>query len=156
MGSRIAFYCGNQDHQALQAYAQSIGLKAIAPEIDKPLKEPADGRMCYLLPITHKELHPYGEPKTLLTDVKDPMLFFMRGYFSDPYLLLGQLGWNDLKPELAAITKPYYQKLLKWIKANWEKSGDIYIGSEAKLLIEKGAQKVNSIPGAAEFNIVHY
>ena len=112
--------------------------------------------MCYLLPITHTQLHPYGDPKTLLTYVNDPLLIFHRGFYSNPYLVLGQLGWDDLKPELAAITKPYYQKILKWIKANWEKSGDLYVGPEAKILIEKGAQKVNAIPGTAEFHVVHY
>lgn len=159
MGSVVGFICGNEDHKMLQTYAESIGLKAIAPVINQPLKEnPADGAWCYLLPISHTELHPYGEPKIKLADVKDPLLFFMRGYYKKPYLVVGQIHWNNDVPDLAVETKPYFNKLSKWIKSNWKLplGEDFYIGPEAEFLIEKGAEIVNAIPGTAEFQIVHY
>ena len=113
-----------------------------------------DGPFCYLSLVPISELHPYGKPPQRVTDAKDPMLGFMRGYFRDPYLVLGHIHWSDDVAALAAQTKPYFQKLHYWIKREWEPYGNLYIGPEAKNLIAKGAHMVNELPGQATLQIV--
>jgi hypothetical protein len=74
------------------------------------------------------------------------MIFFVRSYFKENYLVLGQIQWQTDVDSLAIQTKPYYQKLTRWIRKEWEKNGSFYIGNEAKDLITKGAERVNFFP----------
>jgi hypothetical protein len=121
MGSTIGFFCGNDDHQALQNYAESLGLQVIAPLFDvDSAGDAVDGPFCYLSAVSKAELHPFGNPANRLTDARDPILTFMRGYFKSPYLVAGHIYWSDDVATLAAITKPYFHKLSKWIRQNWE------------------------------------
>lgn len=79
---------------------------------------------------------------------------FMRAYFKSPYLVLGHIYWSNDVPSLAAQTKPYYQKLARWIRKEWEKVGDFYFGSEAMRLAGKGAELVNVLPGTTNIKII--
>lgn len=154
MGSTVCFYCGPSDIDALQGFAVSLGLHLVPMTIDKEaVSAPVDGPFCYLSLVPKSELHPYGKSPQRFTDAKDPMLGFMRGYFKDPYLVLGHIHWSDDVAALAAQTKPYFQKLRNWIRREWELYGDLYIGPEAKELVAKGAQMVNALPGQATFQI---
>jgi hypothetical protein len=155
MGNSIAFFSGSSDTEAFQDFAASLGLHLVPMTVDKKVvPAPADGPFCYLSLVPISELHPYGEPRKQITEAKDPMLGFMRAYFKNPYLVLGHLHWSDDVAALATQTKPYYQKLRNWIKHEWESYGDVYIGPEAKELIEKGAQMVNALPGQAALHVI--
>jgi hypothetical protein len=148
MGSTIAFYCGENDTRSLEEYALSIGLALVSTTIDAKVSASIDeGPYCYLSVLPISDLNPYGEKKNKLSDATDPLIGFMRSYFMNPYLVLGHLYLSNDVPDLHKITKPYYSKLSKWVKRNWSKYGDIYIGPDATKLIDSGAQKVNALPG---------
>jgi|SRR6185369_123761 hypothetical protein len=157
MSSSIGFYCGTSDNDALEEYARSIGLVLVPPSIDKPSVPKADvGPFCFLSLVPASDLHPYGDPPVRITDARDPLIGFMRAYFKNPYLVAGHIHWSDDVRELAARTKPKFQKLAGWVKKEWERlpGGGFYVGPEAKGLIEKGATMVNVLPGGASSHIV--
>lgn len=157
MGSSVGFYCGSKDDEALRDFAKSIGLLLIAPTVDKaPAQDAADGPYCLLSLVPVSELHPYGQPPIRISDAKDPVMRFMRGYFKNPYLVAGHIYRSDDVPMLGAKTKGSFQKLTKWIKGEWEKlpGGDFYVGPEAKILIEKGAHMVNVLPEQASVSVI--
>jgi hypothetical protein len=155
MGSSIGFYCGPADNNAIQRFAESIGLHLVPTSIDKPVNTvPELGPYCFLSLLPVSELHPYGEPCVRVTDARDPMIGFMRSYFKDPYLVAGHLNWSDDVSALAVKTKPYFQQLTKWIKQQWTllPGGGFYVGPEGRTLVDRGAQMVNVLPGQAEFS----
>lgn len=155
MGSNVAFYCGASDSESLQDYALSIGLRVVPPTLDRGVDDdPVEGPFCYLSILDKDELSPYGDPPIKVSDATDPLIGFMRAYFKNPYLVLGHIYWSDDVSALAQQTKPYYQKLVRWIKKEWEKYGDFYIGPEAKTLLDKGAEMVNVLPGQASVEII--
>jgi len=157
MGSNVGFYCGLSDTTALQNFAASLGLELVAPIITKEVAvSPEEGPYCYLSLVAKSELHPYGESLIKITPAKDPLLAFMRSYFSNPYLVAGHIHWSDDVVVLGVQTKPYFQKLRNWIKKEWERlpGGDYYIGPEAQELLAKGAQMVNVLPEQASFKVI--
>ncbi len=157
MGNSIGFFCSNEDNFALQSFCESIGLILIAPTFDKELnQDAATGPYCFLSTVEKQELHPFGEPKIRLTDAKDPIMRFLRGYYSAPYLVAGHVYWSNDVPNLAARTKPYHQKISKWIAKNWAvlPGGGFYLGPGAQALVEKGAEIVNMLPNQATVSII--
>lgn len=149
MGSSIAFYCGNTDIAALSQFAQSLGLHLVPMQLDREdVGMPENGPACFLSTIQRENLHPYGTPPVKISDVTDPLMLFMRAYHKPPYLVLGHVKWNDDKADFAAITRPYYQKIARWIRAQWRRpeGWDFYCGPEATQLLENGAQTVNFLP----------
>ncbi len=117
----------------------------------KTAGEPREaGPFCYLSPLPQNELHPYGEPKVLVSDATDPIMRFMRAYYKTPYLVLGHVYWSNDVPRLASITRPYFQQIARWIRREWRKPDgwDSYCGPEAQSLLESGAQPVNFLPEA--------
>jgi hypothetical protein len=149
MGSSICFYCSHSDNENLQSFAMSLGLHLISTNInDEVSLDPSVRPLCYLSIVPKPELHPYGNPPIRVTEALDPMIFFMRSYFKENYLVLGQIQWQTDVNSLAIQTKPYYQKLTRWIRKEWEKDGSFYIGNEAKDLITKGAEMVNFFPSS--------
>ena len=157
MSSSIVIFSGATDLQALQEFAQSSGLREQAMVFGTVVtSSAADGPYCYLSPVAESELHPYGVPPTKITPARDPLLGFMRPYFTAPYLVCGHIQWSNDVPALAERTKPYYQRLARWIRKEWKKVGDSYVGPEAAQLIEQGAQMVAALPGEADLTIVKY
>jgi hypothetical protein len=157
MGSTVGFFCGQDDNAALEGFAESIGLAVISPSVDKALPgDAAEGPYCFLSAAPERDLHPYGKPAVRLSDARDPLMRFMRGYFKNPYLVAGHIYWSNDVPALAAQTKPYYQRLSKWIKENWIllPGGGFYVGPQAKMLLDKGAEMANDLPDEATFSIV--
>ncbi len=147
MGSSVSFFCGPSDNKKLQDYATSLGLYLVSTRIDKEVSsDPSLGPYCYLSLVPKSMVHPFGNPPVRISYALDPMIIFLRGYFQEPYLVLGHIQWNNDDANLADKTKPYYKKLVKWIKEEWKKNGDIYIGNEAKSLITEGAEMVNFRP----------
>ena len=106
--------------------------------------------------VPESALHPYGNPPVRITDARDPVLRFIRPYFSNPFLVVGHIYWSNDVPELAQRTKPHYQRMVRWIRKEWVKDGDFYIGPEADQLVQRGAQLVNAIPEQATFQLIAY
>ncbi len=147
MGSSVSFFCGPLDNKKLQDYATSLGLYLVSTYINEEVSsDPSLGPYCYLSLVPKSMLHPFGNPPVRVSSALDPALGFLRAYFEKPYLVLGHIQWNNDVPTLADKTKPYYKKLVKWIKKEWEKNGYFYIGNEAKSLITEGAERVNFLP----------
>ena len=87
------------------------------------------------------------------------MLFFERPFYKDPYLVLGQINWNNDAPEVAIHVKPHFQKIRRWVGKNWNKKGDFYYGPEATKLLLNGAIDCNLHPEHAKnvkFQIIEY
>ncbi|RUL78248.1 hypothetical protein [Dyella choica] len=157
MGRSIGFYCGSSDLEFLQRFSTSIGLHILAPLIDRELSaDPVDGPFCYLSVVSGSELHPFGHPPVRLTDARDPLLAYMRAYFKNPYLVAGHIGWSDDVATLAVQTRPYFEKISRWMKKEWGRlpGGDYYVGPEARSLIDKGAQMINALPGQGTFQLI--
>ena len=147
MGSSVGFYCGNKDIESLSQYVKSLGLTLVAPDINQDVPvEPFEGPYCYISTRPLSELSPYGNPPIRVSDATDPLIGFMRAYQKENYLVLGHLYLSNDVPELFKQVKPHYNKLNKWIKTNWGKYGDFYIGLEAKSLQANGAELVNVYP----------
>jgi hypothetical protein len=156
MGSSISFYGSEGDCRSLEAHAITLGLRLIAPLAGKtPPTLAKDGPYCYLSMRAVDELHPYGTPLRY-THVKDPLLTFMRPYYADPYLVLGHIHRCTDVASIASLTDLPFRSIKRWVKANWAKYGDLYLGPEAASLIAQGAQMVNVLPGTASFRVVEY
>jgi len=156
MPSSIGYYCGPSDLEALQSFAESLGLHLVSPRIEvETVSNPEDGPFCYLALVPKSALHPFGKPPVRVTDARDPMLAFMRAYFKTPYLVAGHIQWSDDVAALAAQTKPYFQKLREWIRREWGllPACEFYVGPEARNLIAKGAQMMNALPGQATLHL---
>jgi hypothetical protein len=155
MGSNIGFFCEQSDNDSLQKYVESIGLSIVPPLLNRHVSDdPSEGPFCFLSAIDVSLLSPYGTPPLKISDATDPLLLFMRAYYKDVYLVLGHIAWSDDVPNLAKQTKPYYQKIAKWIKSEWQKYGDFYIGPGARKLFDDGAQMVNFLPGTIREEII--
>jgi hypothetical protein len=82
----------------------------------------------------------------------------MRPYFHHPHLLAGRIHWPDRAAALAAQTELYFRKLRDWVNREWDllPDSDVYVGSQAKELIAKGAQLVNCLPaGHASYMLIY-
>lgn len=92
MVSGVLFYCGSSDIEALTDYIQSLGLIFVAPIMNQKLEEENfEGPFFYISIIPKSELNPYGDPPLRISDATDPFIDFSRGYFKDPYLVLGHI-----------------------------------------------------------------
>jgi hypothetical protein len=156
MGSNVVIYGSEADCRSLEKFTQSLGLHLIAPVVGAKAPESGkDGPWCYLSLRPESELRPFGTPPRY-TDARDPLLGFMRPYYAEPYLVLGHIHRSTDVRDLATLTELPFNRIRRWIKDGWTKYEDIYIGPGAIDLIEKGAQKVNVLPGSANFTIVRY
>lgn len=63
-------------------------------------------------------------------------------------MVLGQIHWKSDVPALAAVTRPYFRKISRWIRQQWRKPDgwDFYCGPEAASLLERGAKTANFLP----------
>lgn len=160
MGSSLDFFAGNEDYSALLSNISALGLHLLPRRLDLPDISDIEKRpLCNLSLVSLEEAHPYGEPRVKLGRAKDPMMDFFRPVYRAPYLVLGQILWNDDDREIAALTKPAFKEISKWVKSNWTKlpNGPFYIGPEAKRLADQGAELVNILPDAnATFTKVYY
>lgn len=155
MGSSILFFSGRSDNDALQAFASSIGLSLVPLTLDRCVPEdPAAGPFCFLSVLPTDKLSPYGVDMVNVSDATDPLIGFLRSYCKGPYLVAGHIYWSNDVPELSKVTRPYYNKLVRWIKKEWEKYGEIYIGPEARACLDKGAEMVNILPGSATLEVI--
>jgi len=159
MGSSLDFFAGHEDYSSLLSRIDALGLHLLPLRLGLPISDIEKRPLCNLSLVTLDETHPYGTPPVILSGARDPMMDFVRPIYRAPYLVLGQIMWNDDNPEQAALTKPAYKEISKWVKSNWSKlpNGPFYIGPEAKHLYEHGAELVNILPDAnATFTKVYY
>jgi hypothetical protein len=136
MGSSVSFYCGPDDHKALFEFALSIGLHLIPPDDSRPISDnPKEGPFCYLSHSQLSELVPYG-PHRRYTYATHPLIEFLRAYYDPPYLVSGRLYWSNDVRDLASVTKPYFIRLARWVRTNWQKveKHAFYFGPQAQLL----------------------
>ena len=149
-----------EDTRELTRFASTMGLRLLPfnidqignPDMDDPEARPG----CYLSYLPVEELHPYGEPPIKISDASDPLIQFLRPYYSRPYLVAGRIYWSDDAPEFEDLTKPYYNKLQRWVRKNWKKREEdgYYVGPEAERLIrDEGAKPVYFPPGTKQTTI---
>ncbi|MGN6482742.1 hypothetical protein [Luteibacter sp.] len=159
MGSSLAFFAGTEDYSSLLSKIDALGLHLLPLELGLPISDVETRPLCNLSLVALEDAHPYGDPRVIIGGAKDPMMDFFRPIYRAPYLVLGQVLWNDDDPAIAALTKPAFKGISKWVKSNWSKlpNGPFYIGPEAKHLYEHGAELVNILPDAnATFTKVYY
>jgi len=160
MGNNLGFYAGNEDRENLMEFTREIGLCLLSFRLGQTVAaNPFDGPACNLSLFPEEDLHPYGDPPLRISRAIDPMLFFERPYYKEPYLVLGQIQWYSDAPEVSLHVKPHFQKIRRWVRKNWNKEGDFYIGPEATKLLLNGAQKCNFHPEKAKdinFSVIEY
>ena len=142
MAHNISIYCSNKDNEELLEYIESIGLNILPVGINREIETPDKIRVIYLSPYKLSDLKPYGDPPLKIAPEINPIFEMRRPYFKDGRLILGviTLGRSDFYDEL----KPYYMKIVRFIRKNYEKRVDSYYGKEAQFLIdEKGAVTCN-------------
>jgi hypothetical protein len=124
MSRSIYMIAAPDDYDQLSRFVDSIGLQLVPPLIthfgSDALLDPVIGPFCYLSFLEPGELHPYGDPPIRISDATDPLLEFLRPYYDPPHLIDGRLHWKDYPENLAARTKPYFDKLFRWVRANWK------------------------------------
>lgn len=142
MGSGIYFFAGSSDSVELNRAIDDIGLIKVPYRLDTKVHESADqGPFCYLSFLPVDQLHPYGKPPVKVSDATDPLLQFMQAYVDREGLVAGRIYWPDDNSETATLTKPYYQKVARWIRKNWSKGEEgYYFGPEAAQMRGKGVK----------------
>lgn len=148
MGHSIGLYGSKEDTRILTDYACEIGLHVVGLlEGQVVTEDPEQRQSCYLSLKEPQELESIGEKK-IFSEAVDPLLDYIRPYYTEPYLVLGSISCSNDSPELYAQTRRYYHKLARWIRKEWSKYGDFYLGPEAKTLFEGGARMINFPPGS--------
>jgi hypothetical protein len=116
MGSSIGFYCGNTDIGDLSRFSESVGLHLIPMQLDGDVGQPwEDGPACYLSVLPREELHLYGTPPIKVSDGTGRCCFHA-GLSQGAVPRVGPLEMDDDKAEFAVITRPYVQKIARWIQ----------------------------------------
>ena len=86
MARTILLIAAAGDYQQLVLYCEEIGLRLLPMMIGKSIPAPKDGPVCYL----GEGLHPYGNPALRLSDVRDPLLLFVRPIARRRFLSTGK------------------------------------------------------------------
>lgn len=152
----ILIFAAPEDDAALRAYAKSIGLTLLHPhayrmtadENERAFDDPIQGGHFSFLPVA--QLHRPPNPNGGLCEVLDPLIRYIRPSHRPPYLVAGQIHWYTDVRAMAEQTKPYFQKLRRWVRANWRRrEGDgYYVGPGAeRLLAQENAQIAYVPPG---------
>ncbi len=154
MGSTFLFYASPEDQKDLIDFIRGMGLYLVPPQADQEYTDDACVlRGCWISPVPAQKLHPWGragEPQVKYLDVLDPILSFTRSAYRPPYLIPGDIYWNNDVPALAAQTRATFQKIARWVRKNWPKpeGRDQYFGPEARRLVfEEGVKATSLVPG---------
>ena len=154
MGSSVSFFAGHDDDVALREFAKSIGLILLHPYAPRMTEEknqaafdnPIQGGFFSFLSLD--ALHPRTNPPGELCEVIDPLIPYVRPYYAPPILVAGHLFWNTDVSELARQTKPYFQKLRRWVQSNWKmrEEDGYYIGPQAQKILEEERARIAYLP----------
>lgn len=150
MGHSIGIYGSKDDTRILTEYACRTGLHVVGLLKGQVVPEdPAQRQSCYLSVKSPDELTAFRDlrDRDIYSAARDPLLKFRRPYYTDPYLVLGEISCSNDTPELYAQTRSHYHRLARWIRKEWSKYGDFYLGPDAKVLFENGAEMINFPPG---------
>jgi hypothetical protein len=90
MARTILLIAAAGDYQQLVFYCEEIGLRLLPMMIGKSIPAPKDGPVCYLGRADSEGLHPYGNPALRLSDVRDPLLLFVRPIARRRFLSTGK------------------------------------------------------------------
>lgn len=156
MAKTILLIAAPQDYEDLMAFCSELGLHTLPMSLGKSVALPAEGPVCFLGFAKESELHPYGSPPVRISDVKDPLLLFVRPYYAPPYLTDGQISLNEDNKAVSEQIRPAFEKIRRWVKKNWHKTEEFasYIGPEAVSLLGSKAAQWRSNLHAAERQVV--
>jgi hypothetical protein len=151
---RILIFAGPKDDVALRAYADSIGLTLLHPHAhgmtpeqnERAFDDPVQGGLFSFLPV--QELHRHPHPNIGLCEALDPLIRYFRPSYRRPLLIAGQIHWYTDVRSLADRTKPYFQKLRRWVQTNWRRreEDDYYIGPDAERLLAHANARIAYLP----------
>lgn len=150
----ILIFAGPADDAALRHYAQSIGLTLLHPhayrmsleENERAFADPVQGGVFSFLPIDRLHRHPH--PNIGLCEALDPLIRYVRPSYRPPYLVAGQVHWYTDSKEMARQTQPYFQKLRRWVQANWKRRDEdkYYIGPDAERILKQEKAELRYTP----------
>ena len=156
--SRVSFYAGPADNRALTDFAKSIGLLLLSTKLGGTVDEDDSTAFpgCILSLVPASELRLLGKPPIYLGYPGDPVIAVLRSYCEPPYLVSGNIFWEDYGTEGTALTKPYFGKLSRWIRKNWSKRPDhaFYFGPDAARMVDEEGVIPSSLPPGLEIQYV--
>ncbi len=151
---RVLLFAAAEDDTALRAYAKSIGLTLLHPhaykmtseENERAFDDSAQGGLFSFLPV--EQLHRHPHPNIGLSEALDPLIRYVRPTYRIPHLVAGQIHWYTDARKMADQTKPYFQKLRRWVGDNWRRreEDDYYIGTHADELLAAGKAQIAYLP----------
>lgn len=154
MPGRILMFAGPKDDEAFRQHAESIGMLLLHPfagrmtrkESKAAFENPQQGGLFSFLGL--EDLHPDNHPSGCLCEVVDPLLPYFRPWYQPPYLVAGQVVWNTDVKELAQQTRPYFQKLRRWVQKNWKRRQEdkYYIGPDAQRILQEQEAQIAYMP----------
>ena len=150
----ILIFASPEDDASLRIYAKSIGLillhphayKMTAEENERAFDDPIQGGYFSFLPVDQLHCHPH--PNIGLCEALDPLVLYIRPSYRPPYLVAGQIQWYTDVRSMADQTKPYFQKLRRWVQANWRRrdEDDYYVGPHADQILAKDKAQITYLP----------
>jgi hypothetical protein len=152
--NRILIFAGLEDDLALRTYAQSLGLTLLHPhafrmtaeENERAFDNPIQGGLFSFLPV--QQLHRHPHPDIGFCEALDPLILYIRPSYRPPYLVAGQIHWYTDVRTMADQTKPYFQKLRRWVQTNWRRRDEdgYYVGPAAERLLVEGKAQATYLP----------
>jgi hypothetical protein len=156
MARTILLIAAPEDYECLIGYCTQLALRLLPMELGQEVKPANEGPACFLGPQQETELHPYGNPPVHITDVKDPLLLFVRPYYMPPYLVDGQIRLNEDNKEVSEQIRPTFEKLRRWVRKTWHKTDQFasYIGPQALELLNSNRAQWRSNLHSAKGHVV--
>lgn len=157
----ILMLAGSEDDAAFRAYAESIGLTLLHPHAYKMTFEenkrafeiPEQGGCFSFLPVERLHRHPH--PDIGLCHALDPLIPYIRPFYKPPHLIAGQVIWYRDVEAFARQTRPYFQKLWRWVQTNWQLREDGYlIGPHGGRILHGGAKVAYMPPNVTTKTII--
>mgnify|MGYP001442361105 CR=1 FL=1 len=151
MARNIAYFAGPDDDQEFWQVLLAFGLRPLPYSLDELSKFPnwpqethfgISGCLSFL-PV--EKLHPYGNPPHFIGEATDPLIEFTRAYYHPPHLVAGCIHF-DPATEFVPETKPYFEKIYRWVRKNWKRIGKCYYGPQAAVLATQKGTIVSDFP----------
>jgi len=161
--NRILIFACSEDDKALRAYAQSIGLTLLHPhayrmtveENERAFDNPIQGGFFSFLPV--QQLHRHPHPDIGFCEALDPLIPYIRPSYRPPYLVAGQIHWYTDGRSMAQQTKQYFQRLRRWVHANWDRRDEdgYYVGPAAERILADDKAQLAYLPPNVIIKNVH-
>lgn len=146
MARTLMLLANETDYGALVAACSSFGLHLIPMQPGSDIGSPAKHPVCFLSYLPQSELHPTNGTQPRFVEVIDPLLLFARPYQEAHFLVDGQIRLNEDNRVVARKIKPYFAKIERWLKRNWQhhKSIGAYIGPGGQHLLASSQAAIKS------------